>query len=97
MDAAHRAGLWWPTICGGEGSCTTCVCELLSGAGGLAAMTLDESEAIGRISPTGQRHGRPLRLACQAEVVQDVDVFKRGVKPAATPVRPEPFGCNDSG
>ncbi len=30
MDAAHDAGYYWPTTCGGEGICTTCTCTGLS-------------------------------------------------------------------
>ena len=81
MAAARRAGLWWPTICGGVGACTACACEVMDDGSGLADPSKDERDAVGRAARGGVRNGRPLRLACQAAVVGDVRVLKRGVKP----------------
>ena len=32
MGAAQARGLYWPTTCGGQGVCTTCLSEVVSGA-----------------------------------------------------------------
>src|SRR5690606_114724 len=32
MGAAQARGLYWPTTCGGQGICTTCLSEVVGGA-----------------------------------------------------------------
>jgi 2Fe-2S ferredoxin len=79
MEAAHDHGLYWPTTCGGQAICTTCMCRIEVGAENLdeigrrelATLTEERSEAMIR-----ENH---LRLACQARVSGDITVVKRGV------------------
>jgi 2Fe-2S ferredoxin len=83
MDAAHDAGLFWPTTCGGQGICTTCTCTVEAGAENLDEMGRAELKTlIGDLSAATIR-SRRLRLACQARVSGDVTVTKRGVRPDA--------------
>ncbi len=80
MDAARSAGYYWPTTCGGEARCTTCLCEVREGAERLSPMGKNERRAI--VAERGdQAPDRPLRLACQARVFGDVRVYKEGVRP----------------
>ena len=81
MDAAHEAGLFWPTTCGGQGICTTCACVVEAGAENLDTMGRAELKTLtADLSETTVR-ARRLRLACQARVAGDVAVTKRGVRP----------------
>jgi 2Fe-2S ferredoxin len=83
MGAAQARGLYWPTTCGGQGICTTCLSEIVSGAEFLVEMgrherktlTAERGEAVLR---------RPVRLACQSAFCADgpVIVSKAGVRPA---------------
>jgi 2Fe-2S ferredoxin len=81
MGAAHNAGLYWPTTCGGQGICTSCACSVEAGGENLDAMGRGElktmAEEMGEVSVRARR----LRLACQARVHGDVVVTKRGVRP----------------
>lgn len=80
MDAARSAGYYWPTTCGGEARCTTCLCEVREGFEALSAMGKNERRAI--VAERGDEAlARPLRLACQARVLGDVRVHKEGVRP----------------
>lgn len=80
MDAAHDAGLFWPTTCGGQGICTTCACVVETGAKNLDEMGRAELKTLTTdLSETTVR-ARRLRLACQARVAGDVTVTKRGVR-----------------
>jgi 2Fe-2S ferredoxin len=80
MEAAHNHGLYWPTTCGGQAICTSCMSRIESGAENLdeigsrelATLTEERSEATVRENN--------LRLACQARVSGDVTVHKRGVR-----------------
>jgi ferredoxin, 2Fe-2S len=82
MDAAHAHGLYWPTTCGGQGICTTCLCEVVSGAESLASMGRHETKTL-----TAERGAailqRPMRLACQAAIcgVDPIVLTKAGVRP----------------
>ena len=80
MVGAHRLGYSWPTICGGEASCKVCVMEVREGADGLSPMENLERAALEETFRSLERHGVPIRLACQAKASGDVVVFKRGVK-----------------
>lgn len=81
MDAAHDAGLFWPTTCGGQGICTTCACVVEAGADNLDEMGRGELKTLtADLSETAVR-ARRLRLACQARIAGDVTVTKRGVRP----------------
>jgi 2Fe-2S ferredoxin len=46
MGAARARGLYWPTTCGGQGVCTTCLCEVLEGAEVLAEMSRSERKTL---------------------------------------------------
>lgn len=83
MGAALARGLYWPTTCGGQGICTTCLTEVVSGAASLAEMSRYERKTL-----TAERGpsilNRPVRLACQTGIngVGAVVVRKTGVRPA---------------
>jgi 2Fe-2S ferredoxin len=80
MDAAHDAGLYWPTTCGGEGICTTCACAIEDGVAHLDPMGRGEQNTLSEDrDPASLVSGR-LRLACQARLRGDVTVTKRGVR-----------------
>jgi 2Fe-2S ferredoxin len=80
MDAAHEAGLFWPTTCGGQGICTTCSCVVEEGAGNLDTMGRSELKTLTTDLSEKTVLTRRLRLACQARVAGDVTVTKRGVR-----------------
>ena len=83
MAAAQAQGLYWPTTCGGQGICTTCLSEVVSGAECLADMSRYERKML--TTERGERIlARPVRLACQTAVRLDgeVRILKPGVRPA---------------
>ncbi|MEV6348283.1 2Fe-2S iron-sulfur cluster-binding protein [Actinoplanes sp. NPDC051851] len=80
FDAADREGYDWPTICGGQGTCTHCHVRLLDGDPQAAAPidTEQERRAVTRLArrlygddPTG------IRLACQLQLRGDVVAEQR--------------------
>lgn len=80
MDAARALGYYWPTTCGGDARCTTCLCDVQDGAERLSEMGRNERRAI--VEERGEAAlARPLRLACQARLFGDVQVYKEGVRP----------------
>jgi ferredoxin, 2Fe-2S len=81
MDAAHDAGLFWPTTCGGEGICTTCACTVEDGVANLDPIGRGEQKTLSEDRDPKMLAGGKLRLACQARVRGDVTVTKRGVRP----------------
>jgi 2Fe-2S ferredoxin len=81
MDAARALGYYWPTTCGGQGVCTTCLSEVVSGGELLAEMSRSERKTL--VAERGESIlKRPVRLACQAAVLRDgtVIVEKPGVR-----------------
>jgi ferredoxin, 2Fe-2S len=80
MEAAHEAGLYWPTTCGGEGICTTCACTVEDGLDQLDAMGRGERKTLAEERGEAILAGGRIRLACQARVHGDVTVTKRGVR-----------------
>lgn len=74
MGAAQARGLYWPTTCGGQGICTTCLTEIVSGAPALAEMGRYEQKTL-----TMERGksilARPVRLACQTHILHDGEVI----------------------
>ena len=82
MAAAERAGLRWPTICGGKGLCGACRMEVTARDGPEEPLNRIEEEALaeGRLSRWG---AAPVRLACQVSPTSDLTVRKAGVRPAA--------------
>jgi 2Fe-2S ferredoxin len=84
MGAALAHGLYWPTTCGGQGLCTTCLAEVIDGAENLLEMSRSERKTIVTERGEGALH-RPIRLACQAVVLKGaISVVKPGVRLAAT-------------
>ena len=80
MGAANRLGYSWPTLCGGEATCTVCVCEVLENEDSLSPRSPSEAAEIKRkLGPLKGDISR-LRMACQAQVRGDVTVSKRGVR-----------------
>jgi 2Fe-2S ferredoxin len=83
MGGAQGCGLYWPTTCGGQGICTTCLSEVVSGAELLAEMSRSERKTL--IAERGEAvFSRPVRLACQATVLREgaIMVTKPGVRSA---------------
>jgi 2Fe-2S ferredoxin len=82
MGAAIARGLYWPTTCGGQGVCTTCLAEIVDGGGALVEMGRTERKTL--VAERGEAVlKRPVRLACQAIVRGgDVTVEKPGVRAA---------------
>ena len=81
MEEARRAGLYWPTTCGGQGTCTTCLSEIVSGQGNLAEMGRNERKRL--VAERGEAFlSKPMRLVCQAGVVGNgpITVTKVGVR-----------------
>ena len=81
MDAARGLGYYWPTTCGGQGVCTTCLSEIASGAELLANMGRSERKTLA--AERGEAIlKRPVRLACQAAVLGEgtIVVSKPGVR-----------------
>ncbi len=79
MGAAQAHGYYWPTTCGGEGRCTTCLCVVLDGMEHLSPRGRSEAKVL--VEERGSAVlQQPLRLACQARVYGDVVVEKPGVR-----------------
>jgi 2Fe-2S ferredoxin len=84
MGAAQALGYYWPTTCGGEGRCTTCACEVVTGMDSLSPMgRAEERTLVAERGPAVLRG--PTRLACQARLAGDVTVSKPGVRPPEDP------------
>ena len=84
MEAAHAHGLYWPTTCGGQGICTTCLSEVVEGQGSLSEMGRFERKTL--IAERGEAIlSKPVRLACQADVRGGgtIVVMKVGVRSGA--------------
>ncbi len=78
--AALRSGLTWPTICGGQGACTTCVCLILEGHEHLSAIAPREAASLHKVAETLPDNGNGWRLACQTSVTADIRLRKIGVR-----------------
>jgi len=81
MEEAQRAGLYWPTTCGGQGECTTCLSEIVSGHEDLAEMGRNERKRL--VAERGEAIlSKPMRLACQTSVIGagPITVTKVGVR-----------------
>jgi ferredoxin len=79
MAAANAAGRWWPTVCGGNGTCRTCFAVVTAGAEHLSPVGSLEAEGLALLGvPT--RPGEQVRLACQAQVHGAVVARKAGVR-----------------
>jgi 2Fe-2S ferredoxin len=78
LEAARRAGLRWPSICNGQGSCTVCYMEVRDG---LAHAGPEGPEERDRLHFAGRRDPA-MRLACQTRPSRPITVWKKGVKSA---------------
>jgi 2Fe-2S ferredoxin len=81
MGAARGLGYYWPTTCGGQGVCTTCLSEVISGAELLAEMSRSERKIL--VAERGEAIlKRPVRLACQAAILGEGTIVlnKPGVR-----------------
>ena len=79
LQAARRVGVRWPSACGGQAQCGTCVVEVVSGAKAQTEASVQESQMLSRVS-LRPRHGGTLRLACQLRARGELTVFKLGVR-----------------
>ncbi|MBM4204468.1 MAG: 2Fe-2S iron-sulfur cluster binding domain-containing protein, partial [Gammaproteobacteria bacterium] len=80
IQAAWRNGLTWPTICGGAGTCKTCVFLTLDGAEHLLPPEPWEASGLRSIAASLPVNGQGWRLACQAKVLGDIRLRKSGVR-----------------
>lgn len=79
MEAATVAGYYWPTVCGGKGTCRTCFAVVTGGSEHLSPVAPWEAEGLDSLAlPPGRRAA--VRLACQARVRGPVTVRKAGVR-----------------
>lgn len=83
MSAAHRAGLRWPTVCGGNASCGACLSVVDDGTEHCSPISGEEQETLDRVARVTA--AGPQRLACRLTVDGDVRLVRRGVRPQ-TPV-----------
>jgi ferredoxin, 2Fe-2S len=79
LAAAEHAGLRWPTVCGGHGTCRTCGMTVEDGRGNCSPISDWEAEGLTALK---QPLDGTYRLACQTTVSGDVVVRKGGVKRA---------------
>lgn len=80
MAAARDSGLYWPTTCGGQAICTTCLCRIEAGAENLDEIGRSELRTMTEERSEAMVRENNLRLACQARISGDVTVNKRGVR-----------------
>lgn len=83
MHAALRAGLRWPSICGGAAECGVCYVRVLASAHNLPPIDGKENAAL-KLSARADSND-VVRLACQLRVTGPMTVFRAG---AALPPRP---------
>jgi ferredoxin len=81
VEAAERLGYYWPVGCDRNGECTNCAMDVISGLARLSSMGRYERQNIVRQRGHTALEDARLRLGCQARVLGDVVVFKRGVAP----------------
>jgi 2Fe-2S ferredoxin len=84
LDAALRAGLRWPTVCGGAGACVTCHFIIREGGEHFSPQTDHERQALSFVR---RRHADlpedHVRMACQATVTGDAVVHCKGARAQA--------------
>jgi 2Fe-2S ferredoxin len=79
FQAAARAGLRWPTVCGGNGTCGTCVSGVVEGAEHCSPPGAQERETLRDVLRQPLSAAR--RLVCQLRISGPVTVMRRGVRP----------------
>jgi 2Fe-2S ferredoxin len=80
MDGVCAHGYFWPIGCDRIGECTNCAMEVVSGLGRLSTMGRYERQNLIRQRGPRSVEDPRLRLACQARVLGDIVVYKRGVE-----------------
>jgi ferredoxin, 2Fe-2S len=80
MAASESAGLIWPTVCGGEGTCLTCVLQIEAGDDRVEAPSEEEMSALTALPARLREAGLPVRLACQLVPTGDIVVRKAGIR-----------------
>lgn len=80
MDGVCAQGYFWPIGCDRIGECTNCAMEVISGVGRLSTMGRYERQNLIRQRGPRSVEDPRLRLACQARVLGDIVVYKRGVE-----------------
>ena len=83
MAAAERAGLRWPTVCGGDGTCQTCFVETRDGDISTPAPAPLEADGLQTLAERMPFPAGTVRLACQFRPSADATVWKRGVRAAS--------------
>lgn len=79
--AATRQGYRWPTVCGGMGTCRTCIMTVLEGEQDCSPIEAWEAEGLEEVGAAARGSGQ--RMACQTRVSGPVRVRKPGVRPAS--------------
>jgi 2Fe-2S ferredoxin len=85
MHAAQRAGIKWPTVCGGNAQCGVCYVELLDRGSTTAPPLLAEEQMLAQLTIKPVRSGQ-LRLACQLRVHGDLRVYRPMIRVPRNPV-----------
>lgn len=85
LDSVERHGYFWPVGCDRIGECTNCAMHVISGVGRLSQMGRYERQNLLRQRGSRSVDTPSLRLACQARVLGDIVVYKRGVRPDTFP------------
>jgi ferredoxin len=81
MTAARRSGYTWPNTCGGKAKCGVCVFVIAKDRD-ICLSPVGESERVrlAVLARYDQTIDDVRRLACQALVLDDVRIWKRGVR-----------------
>ena len=80
LGAAWRNGIFWPTTCNGEGTCSVCVFTVVDGRDNLSPCEELEEDGLSLVVATMPGDPASHRLACQARTTADVVVRKMGVR-----------------
>jgi ferredoxin, 2Fe-2S len=80
IEAAWRAGYYWPTVCYGQARCMACQVLILAGEENAIPPMEEEVDAMRTLLGGLGRDLRGRRLACRLEVSGPVTVEKRGVR-----------------
>jgi ferredoxin, 2Fe-2S len=85
IEAAWRAGYYWPTVCYGQARCMACQVLILDGEENVIPPAEEEVNAVRTLlrGQSADLHTR--RLACRLEVSGPVAVEKRGVRKDGAP------------
>lgn len=81
MSAARRQGYRWPSICGGQASCTACFVQLVEGRDAVLPPENPEYIALEFLRRKYSADPDRVRLACQLRIRGDgVVVLRAGVR-----------------